>query len=49
MSMEYIRKHYGVPAKRGGGEFTVCGMAFDAHDSCDHDEPIVFAGAGEVG
>lgn len=39
-------KHALSPA--GGGEFTVCGMAFDAHDSGDHDEPIVFAGVGEV-
>ena len=33
---------------QGDGEFTVCGFAFDAHDSGDHDEPIVFAGNGEA-
>lgn len=27
-----------------GGEFTVCGMAFDAFESGDADAPIVFAG-----
>ena len=26
-----------------GGEMTMCGMAFDAHDSGDSDEPIIFA------
>ena len=39
-------KHAQSP--QGDGEFTVCGMAFDAHESGDSDEPIVFAGAGEA-
>lgn len=29
-------------------EFTLCGFAFDAHDSGDADEPIIFAKRGEV-
>ncbi|WP_186058673.1 hypothetical protein [Burkholderia gladioli] len=29
-------------------EFTLCGIAFDAQDSGDIDEPIVFAKAGQV-
>lgn len=28
-------------------EFTACGVAFDAHDSGDYDEKIVFAASGE--
>jgi hypothetical protein len=30
-----------------GGEFTLCGMAFDAFESGDADEPIVFALSGQ--
>ena len=36
------------PSPLGGGEFTVCGLSFDAHVSGDHDEPIVFAEKGET-
>lgn len=39
-------KHAISPA--GSGEFAACGLAFDAHDSGDHDEPVIFAGAGEA-
>lgn len=31
-----------------GGEFTLCGMAFDAHESGDADEPVVFAHQGQI-
>lgn len=31
-----------------GGEFTLCGIAFDAHDSGDADEPVVFANPGQA-
>lgn len=31
-----------------GGEFTLCGIAFDAHDSGDVDEPVVFAAPGQT-
>jgi hypothetical protein len=30
------------------GEFTLCGMAFDAYDSGDADEPIVMAQPREL-
>lgn len=30
------------------GEFTACGMAFDAYDSGDADEPIVFVKGKET-
>lgn len=29
-------------------EYTLCGMAFDAHESGDADEPIVMAKRGEI-
>lgn len=32
----------------GTGEHSLCGMAFDAFESGDADEPIVFAGDGEL-
>lgn len=38
--------HRSAPGQ--GGEYTACGMAFDAHDSGDEDEPIVFAEPGKV-
>lgn len=38
-------KHAGSP--QGDGEFTVCGLAYDAYESGDHDEPVLFAGDGE--
>ncbi|CAA2409827.1 hypothetical protein [Xanthomonas phage Suba] len=31
-----------------GSEFTICGIAFDAHDSGDYDRTIEFAQPGEV-
>jgi len=31
-----------------GGEFTICGMAFDAYESGDADEQVVFAKPKEV-
>lgn len=31
-----------------GFEFTLCGIAFDAHDSGDADEPAVFAVTGQT-
>lgn len=31
-----------------GGEFTICGIAFDAFDSGDVDEPTRFASPGET-
>lgn len=31
----------------GTGEFAVCGLAFDAHDSGHVDEPVVFAQPGQ--
>lgn len=39
-------KHAHNPA--GDGEFTMCGLAFDAHRTGDHDEDIAFVGAGEA-
>lgn len=35
-------------APRHGAEFSVCGLAYDAHESGDHEEPVVFAGEGET-
>lgn len=32
----------------GGNEFTLCGLAFDAHDSGDHDEPVIMAAPGQL-
>lgn len=32
----------------GLNEFTICGMAFDAHDSGDAAEPIVVAEVGQM-
>ena len=32
----------------GEQEHSLCGMAFDAYDSGDADEPIVFAKPGEI-
>jgi len=37
-------RHATNPAQ---SEYTMCGMAFDAHGSGDCDEPIVFAREGE--
>lgn len=37
-------RHATNPAQ---SEYTMCGLAFDAHGSGDHNEPIVFAGEGE--
>jgi hypothetical protein len=31
-----------------GGEFTICGIAFDAHESGDVDEEVVFADPGQL-
>ena len=39
------QKHAHNPA--GDGEFTMCGLAFDAHSVGDHENEIVFAGADE--
>jgi len=39
-------KHVAAPGN--GGEFTACGLAYDAHESGDHNEPVVFAGEGET-
>lgn len=39
-------KHCDTPA--GGYEFTLCGVAFDAFDTGDAEEPVVFAQAGEL-
>ena len=38
-------KHAHNPA--GDGEYTMCGLAFDAFDSGDHHEPIIFDDDGE--
>lgn len=32
----------------GHAEFSLCGLAFDAHESGDHDEPVVFAKPGQL-
>lgn len=32
----------------GHTEFTLCGLACDAHESGDHDEPVVSAKPGEL-
>lgn len=32
----------------GLGEFALCGLAFDAHDSGDVDEPVEFAEPGKL-
>lgn len=39
-------KHARNPA--GGFEYTMCGLAFDAHRSGDHEDPIEFAVEGEA-
>lgn len=31
-----------------GGEYSLCGLAFDAHETGDADEPVEFAEAGEL-
>lgn len=37
-------KHASDPAF---SEYTVCGLAYDAHESGDHDEQVLFAEDGE--
>jgi len=32
----------------GGGEYSLCGLAFDAHDSGDEPEPVHFAVGGQL-
>lgn len=31
-----------------GGEFTICGMSYDAFETGDSDDPIVFAKVGQI-
>lgn len=31
-----------------GGEFTVCGLSFDAHETGDADHPVVMAQSGQT-
>lgn len=33
---------------RGLQEYSLCGLAFDAFDTGDHDDPIMFAESGET-
>jgi hypothetical protein len=41
-----ILKHAMAPSQ--GAEFAVCGLAYDAHESGDHEEPVVLAREGEA-
>lgn len=31
-----------------GGEYTLCGLAFDAYESGDHPEPVIEANPGQI-
>lgn len=48
MSEQELDEFNGLHAQgAGNAEYSLCGFAFDAHDSGDSAEPIVFAQAGE--